>query len=97
MAGTKYVNLGVMANVNCGFVYKIVEYEAEGVNYYPYKKAFGKSNYPGLKTVSVDTDGDITMTIGGEFGFNDMNRINDNANMEFMSRIDFSKRDMQHN
>ena len=91
MAGTKYVNLDVMANVNSGFVYKIVEYEEDGRRYFPYKKAFGKSNYPGLKTVTVDPDGDITMTINGKIGFNNIENINDDAYMEFMSRIDFSK------
>jgi len=91
MAGTKYVNIDVMENVNAGFVYKIVEYEEDGRRFFPYKKAFGKSNYPGLKTVTVDSEGDITMSINGKIGFNNIKNINDNAYIEFMSRIDFSK------
>lgn len=94
MAGTKFVNIDEMHYVNAGFVYKIVEFEKDDRIFYPFKKAFGKSNYPGLKTVSVDSDGDISMSIGKdfEFGFSNMDRISDNANIEFMSRIDFSKK-----
>jgi len=95
MAGTKYVNLDVMANVNAGFVYKIVEYEEDGKRFFPFKKAFGKSNYPGLKTVTVDSDGDISMTINGQMGFKNIENLNNNASMEFMSKIDFSKKGTQ--
>lgn len=94
MAGTKFVNIDEMHFVNAGFVYKIVEYEKDGRTYFPFKKAFGKSNYPGLKTVSVDSDGDISMSIGRgfEFGFNNVDMISDNADIAFFSRIDFSNK-----
>jgi len=96
MAGTKYVNIDEMHFVNAGFVYKVVEYERDGKRFFPYKKAFGKSNYPGLKTVFVDSDGDISMTINGEFGFKNVERLNKNPYIEFMSGIDFSKSDVQY-
>jgi len=89
MAGTKYVNLDEMIHVNAGFVYKIVEYEKDGVVHYPFKKAFGKSNYPGLKRVNVDSEGNITMTIGGDFGFNNVEKISSEAKVCFLSDIDF--------
>lgn len=89
MAGTKYVNIDEMVNVNCGFVYKIVEYSRNKRDYYPYKKAFGESNYPGLKTVSVDQEGNIEMKIGDKFGFNSMDNISEKAKVRFSSDIDF--------
>jgi len=92
MAGTKYVNLEVMRNVNAGFVYKIVEYEDNGKRFYPFKKAFGKSNYPGLKTINVDKQGNIKLTINDEIGFNNIENISDDANVEFVSDIDFIER-----
>lgn len=100
MAGTKYVNLGAMKHVNVGFVYKVVEYEElvetktdsetksfNMIKHYPIKKAEGKSNYPGLKTVRVSENGDITMTVDPvTFGFDskeNMNRISTNAEVSF--------------
>lgn len=56
MAGTKYVYADdVVAKLNSGFVYKIVQYTDENSNIVkPEKKAAGKSNYAGLKTVVFD-------------------------------------------
>jgi nicotinic acid phosphoribosyltransferase len=72
MAGTKFVNIGFMEYINAGFVYKIVEYERDGVVYYPEKKAEGKGNYPGLKKISLNSSNVLNMTIGsGTFGFPD--------------------------
>lgn len=60
MAGTKYVYANdVVAKLNCGFVYKIVQYTDENANIIkPEKKATGKSNYAGLKTVLFDKESD---------------------------------------
>jgi len=50
MAGSKYLNNGYGRFCNCGFVYKIVEYEdSSGKMIYPQKKSTGKKSYPGLK------------------------------------------------
>jgi len=57
MAGTQYVNYGLGHLVNAGFVYKLVEIEDKhGLPHYPEKKATGKVNYSGLKSVSIDGD-----------------------------------------
>jgi nicotinate phosphoribosyltransferase len=68
MAGTKYVNEKEISHINAGFVYKIVEYEKNGKRIFPIKKAEGKSNYPGLKSVHFFGDR-ITVDIENEFGF----------------------------
>lgn len=94
MAGTKYVNLNEMTKVNCGFVYKIVEYEKDGKSYYPYKKAFGKSNYPGLKRIRVDDFGNICMFINQGMGFENLSEISDKAGVDFISDIDFNKKEV---
>jgi len=93
MVGTKYVNLGVMANVNCGFVYKIVEFttikNGETTKMYPEKKAKFKSNYPGLKKITVNDNGDILMKITrkkDDFGFENMEKINSYAKVKFVRR-----------
>ena len=60
MAGTKYVYADeTVAKLNCGFVYKIVQYTDEnGDIVKPEKKSTGKSNYAGLKFIryNVETD-----------------------------------------
>jgi len=55
MAGTHYVYCNeLVKKINCGFVYKIVEYtDDKGVIQYPEKKSIGKKNYPGLKSVKI--------------------------------------------
>lgn len=64
MAGTKYVYADeTVAKLNCGFVYKIVQYTDEnGIIIKPEKKATGKSNYAGLKLSVYDKDSD-TLTV----------------------------------
>jgi len=85
MAGTKYVNLNGMEYVNAGFVYKIVEFTSDNMTRYPVKKAFGKSNYPGLKTMVVDSNGNITMTIvKNSFGFENISSISNKAEVKFI-------------
>jgi nicotinate phosphoribosyltransferase len=55
MAGTKLVNIGLMKNVNAGFVYKLVEYtDATGKVVYPVKKSSSKGSIPSLKQVHYD-------------------------------------------
>jgi nicotinate phosphoribosyltransferase len=66
MAGTKYVNIGDAKYTNAGFVYKIVQYTENGVTHYPMKKAEGKTNYPGLKTVEM-INGEIIVSIQKNF------------------------------
>lgn len=86
MAGTKYVNLDEAENINPGFVYKVVEFERDnGVIEYPEKKAIGKSNYPGLKVIEVDSNGNINMTVSreGDFGFYNTDNISNNAVVNF--------------
>ncbi len=58
MAGTKYVYADeTIAKLNCGFVYKIVQYTDEsGEIVKPEKKSTGKSNYAGLKNGSFDKE-----------------------------------------
>jgi len=57
MAGTKFVySDSRVERLNCGFVYKIVEYtNKDGKIIRPEKKATGKSNYPGLKHSVYDS------------------------------------------
>jgi len=71
MAGTHYVNIDGAENINPGFVYKIVEFtRSNGKTEFPIKKAFGKSNYPGLKSVYFnEKDNILTVTKSSEFGF----------------------------
>lgn len=66
MAGTKYVNPPGFDDQESGFVYKLVQYERDGVMYFPKKNTFEKKNYAGLKNVYakndkliVDCSGDI--------------------------------------
>lgn len=85
MAGTKYVNIGLMKQINCGFVYKIVEFDNNGEIIYPVKKAVGKGNYPGLKKCVFNEDtNEVEMFIGEEtFGFENTNKINGNTKIIF--------------
>lgn len=57
----------------------------EIIKRYPVKKASGKSNYPGLKTVTVDSEGNILMTIEKDtFGYKgDFNSISNFAEVTF--------------
>lgn len=61
MAGTKYVYANeTVAKLNCGFVYKILQYTDEnGVIIKPEKKATGKINYAGLKLSVYDKDSNV--------------------------------------
>ena len=54
MAGTSYVNVGGTDKVNAEFVYKLVEFEKDGIRYFPEKKAKGKDSKGGLKEVTFD-------------------------------------------
>jgi nicotinate phosphoribosyltransferase len=56
MAGTKYANIGELANINAGFVYKIVQSEDTHGVFYPEKKATGKKNYTRLKRFRIVND-----------------------------------------
>ena len=88
MAGTKYANIEPLNHINCGFVYKVVEFTNEkGETFYPVKKAFGKSNYPGLKnTIYYEDTNEIIMTIktNGEFGFKNLEKIKTNSLVRFI-------------
>jgi len=68
MAGTKFVNIGEVENINPGFVYKVVEYKKDGKIFYPVKKAEGKSNYPGLKKIHRNYDQLIVESKNNYFG-----------------------------
>jgi len=84
MAGTKFVNIGDLAHVNTGFVYKVVESHTEDGIFYPEKKATGKHNYPGLKTVTVNND-TVVMTVNeNSFGYSDLDKIGDNFSVRFV-------------
>jgi nicotinate phosphoribosyltransferase len=68
MAGTEYVNIYDAKSLNAGYVYKLVEIEDKddtGCIYvrYPLKKATGKSNYAGLKTIAVENN-NVVVTQG---------------------------------
>lgn len=71
MAGTKYVNVRAAVYTNAGFVYKLVQYEKEdGTIVYPLKKAEGKTNYPGLKTIVYSEINSIVLSVNKEtFGY----------------------------
>jgi len=77
MAGTKYVNIFEMEQMNAGFVYKIVEYTKDRKTFYPEKKAEGKTNYPGLKKITINPEGELIMEIGQKtFGYpSDMSKV----------------------
>ncbi len=82
MAGTKFVNVGYAKYTNAGFVYKLVETEINGQVLYPEKKAEGKKNYPGLKTVSF-CNGKIKVSIEKDsFGFDENVFKNETKEME---------------
>lgn len=82
MVGTKYVNIDL--GVNCGFVYKIVEFTSKGKRILPEKKAEGKSNYPGLKNVSVQ-EGTLIMDVSSEtFGLSNLNLITESMPIKFI-------------
>ena len=54
MAGTEYANVGDVGDINAGFVYKLVQFEAGGEVFYPQKKSKGKGSIGGLKLVVYD-------------------------------------------
>lgn len=74
MAGTKYVNIGDAKYTNAGFVYKIVQYEENGIVHYPMKKAEGKTNYPGLKTIEMINKEIVVSIKTDSFGINVFDR-----------------------
>lgn len=87
MAGTKYANIEPLNHINCGFVYKVVEFTDNEETFYPVKKAVGKSNYPGLKnTIYSEDTNEIIMTLrkNGEFGYKNLDKIKDNALVRFI-------------
>lgn len=87
MVGTKYVyDDKIVAKLNCGFVYKIVEFERDGEIIRPEKKSTGKKNYPGLKAIIYDNENDIlnvyTVTHKG-FGFTNIKNITSTTKVVF--------------
>ena len=71
MAGTEYANVGDVGDINAGFVYKLVQFEAGGEIFYPQKKSKGKGSIGGLKLLTYDTH-TKTITAGvrkSAFGF----------------------------
>ena len=88
MVGTKYCYSDpTVAKLNCGFVYKIVQFENENGNIIrPQKKSNGKTNYTGLKNIKYDeaTDTLIVDCIGGSFGFTDIDKISPNTKVSFI-------------
>lgn len=84
MAGTKFVNIEEGAMVNGGFVYKVVEYTDENGNrVLPEKKAEGKTNYPGLKTVSVHNGQVILDVKDNNIGYIDLDKITTDMTVSF--------------
>lgn len=93
MVGTKLVygdGESVVKMLNCGFVYKVVEVDMLIDNkietIYPEKKAFGKSNFTGLKEVVYDK---TTKTLNvytrtKEFGFKNLENIDFNPTINFI-------------
>ena len=72
MAGTAYANIGDVADINAGFVYKLVQFERDGKTFYPEKKSEGKGSLGGLKTLRYDTETKIVTVSsdkGRMFGF----------------------------
>jgi len=64
MVGTKYVYCDeLIARANSGFVYKVVQYEDIETKEmeYPIKKASGRSNYAGLKTIEKIGDNEFNI------------------------------------
>jgi len=90
MAGTKYVYFNdILSKINCGFVYKIVQYE-QNINdkkqvFYPEKKATGKKNYTGLKNCKYDINNNKLFISGhtNYFGLNHINKINQDTEIVF--------------
>lgn len=68
MAGTKYANINGLEKINSGFVYKIVEVHDEKGIFYPEKKASGKKNYPGLKSLTIGGDKVTIASDWNDFG-----------------------------
>jgi nicotinate phosphoribosyltransferase len=89
MAGTKYVyNDKTVEKLNCGFVYKIVEYiDENGNTIRPEKKSTGKSNYPGLKTIIYNEETDtlnIHTNAPSKFGFKNMDKVTPKTTVNFI-------------
>jgi len=87
MAGTKYCYSDkLIERLNSGFVYKIVEYiNKDGKIIRPEKKATGKFNHSGLKSVNYDMLSNtlIVETKSSNFGFRGIENINDNTMVIF--------------
>lgn len=90
MAGTKYVyDNDVVARLNCGFVYKLVQYDnVNGDIIKPEKKATGKSNYAGLKTCIYDQASN-TLTVSytkenDDMGFWNLSTMDEDTTVEFI-------------
>lgn len=87
MAGTKYVYESmIVEKLNCGFVYKIVEFEKDGKIVRPEKKATGKKNYSGLKHIVYD---DVTDTLEVRmgtpaFGYRNINKATPKTKVKFI-------------
>jgi nicotinic acid phosphoribosyltransferase len=71
--------------INGGFVYKVVEYKDKtGKIFRPEKKAEGKTNYPGLKKVSVKDDTIIITSYGDDtFGIGNVLDLEEDYKIKF--------------
>lgn len=72
MAGTEYVNYEIGKSLNCGFVYKLVEFEKDGVTYYPEKKSKNKGNRGSLKGLYYDDKNILIVGNTGKIGFHNL-------------------------
>ena len=92
MAGTKYVYDNMFVEkLNCGFVYKIVEFiNKDGKTIRPEKKAIGKTNYSGLKQCSYNEYKNILTvwcaTQEGQFGFSGIDKVRPDTKVEFKAQ-----------
>lgn len=89
MAGTKYCYSSmIVEKLNCGFVYKIVEYtNSNGEVIRPEKKANGKKNYSGLKHIKfIEETNTLEVYMGDKcIGFDpNITKTNINTTVNFI-------------
>lgn len=89
MIGTKYCYASmIVEKLNCGFVYKLVQFKKDGKFIKPEKKANGKLNYSGLKNCIFD---EATNTLivdcinsNNEIGFRNFDKISPTTTVKFI-------------
>ena len=92
MIGTKYCYASmIVEKLNCGFVYKLVQFKKDGKFIKPEKKANGKLNYSGLKNCIFD---EATNTIivdcinsNNEIGFRNFDKILPTTTVKFITPL----------